>query len=152
MKIISHRGNLTGPEEQYENHPDRIDYCISLGLDVEVDVWDLNGQWFLGHDYPQRKINFEFLEERKDNLWIHCKNAKVMEYFFNRKFQGNYFWHETDKYTITSKGYIWTYPTEHYTETYQNQIILDFNNISKEKFEQYQNTNIFALCLDYINI
>ena len=27
----------------------------------------------------------------------------------------NYFWHQNDKFTLTSKGYIWTFPGNKYS-------------------------------------
>ena len=53
MKLISHRGNINGRIENYENNPDYIDDTIRLGYDVEVDVWMIEGVLFLGHDEPQ---------------------------------------------------------------------------------------------------
>jgi hypothetical protein len=38
MKIISHRGNLTNPDPDLENRPDRIEEVISKGFDCEIDV------------------------------------------------------------------------------------------------------------------
>ena len=38
-KIISHRGNLIGPNLLLENNPDYILSAVSMGFDVEVDVW-----------------------------------------------------------------------------------------------------------------
>lgn len=147
MKIISHRGNLTGPEKQYENNPDRIDYCISLGLDVEVDVWDLNGQWFLGHDYPHHKIDIEFLKERKNNLWIHCKNVESLNLCFSTDL--NYFWHENDTYTLTSKKYIWTYPGKELTNN--SVSVMPEWDISIEKLSDYK-PNCYGVCSDYISL
>ena len=37
MRIIAHRGNVTGPCKD-ENCPEHIDKAISLGYDVEVTV------------------------------------------------------------------------------------------------------------------
>ena len=34
----------------------------------------------------------------------------------------NYFWHENDRFTITSKGYLWTYPGNKYSE---NSVIVN---------------------------
>ena len=39
MKIISHRGNLNGPNKNLENRLDTIEKAIQLGFDVEVDIW-----------------------------------------------------------------------------------------------------------------
>ena len=52
MKIIAHRGNLSGPT-QTENHPDQIKKALDLGFDVEIDVWYKENKVFLGHDFPQ---------------------------------------------------------------------------------------------------
>ena len=48
MIIISHRGNINGPEPQKENLPDYIDFALENGLDVEVDLW-WNKGIYLGH-------------------------------------------------------------------------------------------------------
>jgi len=149
MRIISHRGNLRGREEDQENTPGRIDHCISIGLDVEVDVWKIDDEWFLGHDYPKTKISIDFLEERKYNLWVHCKNISALGGLFLENFNGNYFWHEEDKYTMTSKGFLWTYPAKDYAETFPNQIILDFSEMPIDTINSYKEKNIYGLCVDY---
>jgi len=109
MILISHRGNTTGPNPDRENHPDYIDNAISLGFNVEVDVWIINNTINLGHDSPQYKITHQWLNNRYNNLWIHCKNIKAIEWFNSIK-EFNYFWHEEDTLTLTSQGYIWAYP------------------------------------------
>lgn len=109
MILISHRGNTTGPNPKQENHPDYIDNAISLGFDVEVDIWVINNTINLGHDNPQYKVTHQWLNDRCDNLWIHCKNIKAIEWFNSIK-GFNYFWHEEDTLTLTSQGHIWTYP------------------------------------------
>ena len=38
MKLIAHRGNTHGPEEDKENSPDYIDKCLSEGYDAEIDA------------------------------------------------------------------------------------------------------------------
>ena len=39
MKLISHRGNLSGPIPESENNPSYITNAINKGFDVEVDFW-----------------------------------------------------------------------------------------------------------------
>jgi hypothetical protein len=110
MILISHRGNINGRLESYENEPNYIDSAISKGYDVEVDIWVIEGTFYLGHDKPQYGITLDWLNERKDRLWIHCKNVEAVE-FFNLLFETyNYFWHQEDTVTLTSKGFIWAYP------------------------------------------
>jgi hypothetical protein len=109
MVLISHRGNINGKMPQNENHPDYIDEAIHAGYNVEVDVWMVDNELFLGHDEPQYKIIWNWLSIRYEHLWIHCKNVEAME-FFNENGGFNYFWHEEDTLTLTSMNVIWAYP------------------------------------------
>lgn len=109
MILISHRGNTDGKKPSAENRPDYIDEAISSGFDVEIDVWLIDGVIFLGHDEPQYGITQQWLNERVDKLWIHCKNVEALEWF-NIIGGFNYFWHEEDTVTLTSKSFIWAYP------------------------------------------
>ena len=109
MKYISHRGNVDGKLPSMENHPSYIDKAIALGYDVEIDVWMVEGVLLLGHDEPQYGVTQSWLNDRVDKLWIHCKNIEAMEWF-NAIGGFNFFWHETDTVTLTSKRYIWAYP------------------------------------------
>ena len=113
MIYISHRGNINGKIEEAENNPDYIQDTIRLGYDVEIDVWYIDGEWWLGHDGPQYKTDLEWIEERSQNLWVHCKNIEAVEYFYENENdckEINWFWHEEDTLTLTSYGYIWAYP------------------------------------------
>ena len=109
MILISHRGNLSGKILEAENKPEYIDEALNLGYEVEVDIWFYNSLLWLGHDEPQYKIDRDWLDSRGDKLWIHCKNVGALEWFKSNPVF-NYFWHETDTVTITSKGFLWAYP------------------------------------------
>jgi len=105
MLIVSHRGNINGRIETAENHPDYILKALSLNFDVEVDVWNVDGDFYLGHDSPSYKINIDFLNNKK--IWCHSKNFDA---FINlRKNNIHTFWHENDKMTLTTKNIIWCY-------------------------------------------
>lgn len=108
MKIIAHRGNLDGPDSKKENHPDYIKNAIDLGFDVEIDIWLHNNDLYLGHCEPQYKIDISWLKTYKHLLWIHLKNIDAYNFFCLSSF--NYFWHENDKFTLTSKNIPWCYP------------------------------------------
>lgn len=113
MIYISHRGNTNGRIESVENKPEYVNDTILLGYDVEIDVWFVDGEWWLGHDTPQYKISVQWLEERQDKLWIHCKNVDAMVELEsgNKHYDGfNFFWHETDTLTLTSLSFMWVYP------------------------------------------
>jgi len=104
MKLISHRGNLNGSKPDSENNPEYINQAIKEGFDTEIDIWYINNEWFLGHDKPQYKIDYNFL--LNGNLWCHAKNKEALfELRKNKKI--NCFWHDKDVYTLTSHGYIW---------------------------------------------
>ena len=105
-KLISHRGNLTGPDKQNENNPNYVLSALSLGYEVEVDVWTDKEKIYLGHDKPEYPINLDFLKNKK--LWCHAKNLNALEYLIDNDVCC--FWHQKDDYTITSRGYIWVYP------------------------------------------
>ena len=61
MILISHRGNLNGKTDD-ENKPKYIEQALNQGFDVEIDVWYIDNQFWLGHDKPQYKISEGFLE------------------------------------------------------------------------------------------
>lgn len=109
MILISHRGNTNGKQPSAENRPDYIDEAIGFGFDVEIDIRCIGDDLYLGHDTPDYLIPFSWLEERKDKLWIHCKDVESVQ-FFTMKDDFNYFWHEKDTLTLTSKSFIWAYP------------------------------------------
>jgi hypothetical protein len=109
MVLISHRGNIDGKIIEKENHPDYINQAISEGYNVEIDLWMNDGVLYLGHDSIQYEINYEWLKDRKNKLWIHCKNIEALEWC-DEKIEFHYFWHEEDTVTLTSQGTIWAYP------------------------------------------
>ena len=109
MRIISHRGNLDGPNSN-ENTAHSIDLAILKDFDVEIDVWEVDGLLFIGHDEPILKIDYRWLRDRACYLWVHCKNLGAIEIMNMFNYNIPYFWHQNDDFTLTSNGYIWTYP------------------------------------------
>ena len=115
MVLISHRGNIDGKNTEFENQPSYIDDAIKLGYNVEIDVWYIDNKLYLGHDSADYQIDIDWLKSRLSKVWIHCKHLPAIEYFHNNtdvmvRGYGNYFFHNTDDTTITSKGYLWVYP------------------------------------------
>lgn len=110
MILISHRGNVSGKNPSLENNPTYIDSAISSNYDVEIDVWVIDDEIFLGHDFPQFKIEIIWLINRINKLWIHCKNINSIVFFKKSQHNFNFFWHENDTLTITSLNYLWVYP------------------------------------------
>lgn len=106
MLRISHRGNLTGPNKEQENQPEYVLKALRAGFDVEIDVWLVGDDLFLGHDHPDHKIDLRFLYH--GNFWCHAKNVDVLAFLAQNGF--HCFWHQEDDVTLTSRGYLWTYP------------------------------------------
>ena len=114
MILIAHRGNINGKVEKFENKPSYIDYAIEQGYDVEIDVRYHQHEFWLGHDEPNYEVSLDWLIEREDFLWIHCKDLITIDMLRELQIYNqvdlNYFFHNTDDCTITSKGDLWVYP------------------------------------------
>ena len=139
MLLISHRGNIEGPNSQLENHPTRIDSAINLGYDCEIDVRIVDNKIYLGHDNPQHLINILWLHNRKNNLWIHCKDLVTFSKFNTHYSKFNYFFHESDLGVLTSHHYIWS------TNNVNNGIL-----VMPELFDVEVNEHTLGVCSDYI--
>lgn len=139
MLIISHRGNVSGTDEELENNPEHIKTLLQDKIEVEIDVWFVDKLLFLGHDNPQYIINEEFLQQ--DGLWCHAKNLDALHYMLKHNIK-NCFWHQEDDFGLTSSGYIWTFPNKQVTN---KSIIVDFSQNWKDK-----NYNCYGVCVDYL--
>jgi hypothetical protein len=104
MIFIAHRGNITGKNLR-ENTPDYIEEALHNNYDVEIDVWKIDSDFFLGHDNPNTKIDASFLS--KKGLWIHAKNIEALHALHDKT---NCFFHNTDEAVLTSHNLIWVYP------------------------------------------
>ena len=107
MILISHRGNTSGSNVFDENKPLYIQKALDDGYHVEIDVWNINNSWFLGHDNPDYETSIEFLSTPK--LLVHAKNLEALKKLISYK-QIHSFWHQEDNYTISTKGIIISYP------------------------------------------
>ena len=105
MILISHRGNINGPNLQRENEPLYIMEALEKGFDVEIDVWWKEDGFWLGHDYPQYKIKREFLQKKK--LWCHAKNIDAFYQMVDDE-KIHCFSHDKDEVALTTKGYFWS--------------------------------------------
>src|SRR4051812_2165215 len=104
MLIISHRGNLHGPNPDTENDPICIQKLLDRGITVEVDV-RFRGGWWLGHDRPERPVEKDLLMHQ--NVWCHAKDPVALCELL--RLGAHCFWHDQDDHTLTSKGFIWTH-------------------------------------------
>lgn len=146
MYLIAHRGNVNGPIHENENNPEYILNAINQGYDVEVDLRIQNGEYFLGHDYNQYKINDSFITLHAHMLWVHCKDKDALNRCMNME-NVNYFWHQEDDYTLTSKNIIWAYPgimPVGYTIMVMPE--LHWNDV-----EEVRSFNPYGICSDYVS-
>jgi hypothetical protein len=111
MILISHRGNLNGPEPDKENKIFYILEALWAGYDVEVDVRGKDGKLYLGHDECQESIDYFFLANKR--LWVHAKNPEAVELLLEWKNSINWFWHQEDDFVFTTRGDMWVYPGRH---------------------------------------
>lgn len=148
MKLIAHRGNTDGPNPLKENHPEYIESAINDGFDVEIDIRYLpeDQNFYLGHDNPQYIIGWYWLSKYSDKLWIHCKNLPALYEFSKNTSSFNYFWHQTDQYTLTSKNHIWTYPGQPYTS---NSIIV-MPELSYKNIKDLKAYYCHGVCSDFV--
>ena len=150
--LISHRGNIIGPNPIRENTPSYIDTAICAGYDVEIDVKYINNKFYLGHDTPDYEITENWLEKRKNKLWIHCKNLEAanrlseLDDLNNDKNIFQYFCHSIDTFVLTSTKHIWVHDL---SMNLNNKTIIPL--LSLEDINKYNNKLVYAICTDYIS-
>ena len=94
-------------------------------------------KFFLGHDFNQYEINKEFLLNKK--IWCHAKTNDAL--YALEKIKAHFFWHQEDDYTITSKGFFWTYPGK--------KLLANSICVLPEK-SNYKTIDCQGICSDYI--
>lgn len=104
MIRISHRGNTKG-KSTHENQGDYLQGAIAGGFDVECDIRFIDGQYYLGHDYPIEKTNTLFLGQ--EQVWCHAKDGTTLRQALKDNIHVFYDSNPNMNYTLTSKGYIW---------------------------------------------
>ena len=147
MKLIAHRGNTSGPKKNLENTTSYIEGAISDGFDVEIDLWFDRG-WHLGHDAPGEEIPESWLLRNSSSLWVHAKNLAAMEKIALHGSVFNYFWHEKDERTLTSKGQFWTYPGKSLGK-FSIAVMPEWD--VEIDIDSLLATNIFGVCSDFVS-
>lgn len=138
MLLISHRGNINGENKEKENSPDYV-LTASKKYDVEIDVWLIEDQLYLGHDEPTYKINIDFL--MNDKFWCHAKNLAALEIMLKNDI--HCFWHQTDDVVLTSKKFIWTFPGKELGK--QNAIA-----VVPERVKNWNVSVAYGVCSDFV--
>lgn len=144
MIKISHRGNIFGPQKEKENSPEYLWNAIESGYNVEADIWYIGKNFYFGHDAPEYKVDPILLFTMSFHTWFHCKNFDALDVMSNEFNFNKFFWHQQDDYTITSNGYIWTYPNKIVSKK-SIIVVTDQSELSK-----YIDLDIYGVCSDYV--
>jgi hypothetical protein len=100
MRLYSHRGNLSG-KSRFENEPLFLEDAIAAGFFVEVDLWKMDGKYFLGHDGPEHPVELGRFD--REEVIFHLKNAHVPPLT-----KADAFAIDNDRYVLTLRGRLWT--------------------------------------------
>ena len=82
-------------------------------------------------------VNKEFIKTK--GLWFHAKNVEAFHELL--KLNVTCFWHQNDDVTLTSNGFIWTYPGKQLTVK-SICVLPELNKVKK--------FNCAGICSDYI--
>lgn len=137
---IAHRGNVNGPDLYNENKPSYILKAINNRFNVEIDVYYINGRYFLGHTKPTYEIEEGFLF--KKGLWIHAKNIEVLYRLYDKV--EHIFFHEADDVVLTSDNYLWTFVGKQLFDR-SIAVMPENTNYSNESLK-----NCSGICSDHI--
>ena len=139
---IAHRGNIHGPNPERENNPTYIKEALATGYNSEIDVWYIDNKFYLGHDEPIHQVDVEFL--KTPGLWCHAKSREALERMVENDV--HCFWHQTDDFTLTSKGYIWTHPEK----PVGKRSVIVCHSAEKTRAAMFQ--DLAGICSDYVGL
>ena len=99
---------------------------------------------WLGHDEPQYKIEHKWLQKRRKNLWIHCKNLQAAKECW--EYQA--FCHSLDPYVYTSNGKIWLHDL---SMEIDSDVIIPLIDDSALEIDWRKDPYVdpYAICTDY---
>jgi hypothetical protein len=144
MRLISHRGNINGRKPNLENTLEYIDTAIESGYAVEIDAWEQGTKLYLGHDKGEIEVSLDWLLDRNNYLYIHCKNFQALSYLIDHDL--DIFYHEKEDYTIMSNGLIWA----HNIDMVDELCIIPL--LDKKDIENWKERLVYGVCSDYIEL
>lgn len=149
--IISHRGNLIGPNTASfgENHPKSIKDVLDKGFGCEIDVrWIEDKQdFYLGHDKPEYLIDEELFEIMLNsyNVFFHCKDIITAYTMFHMDYHyPYYFFHQNDDIALIANScLLWSYPRKEVVLTNKSIAVLP------ELVKEWDLEKCFGVCTDF---
>jgi hypothetical protein len=140
MRLIAHRGNTEGPSVN-ENDPEHIAKALDAGFDVEIDIWNIGYDWYLGHDEPTYKIPLKAFSKNK--VFYHAKNHEALVNLWKME-EYHVFAQDNDAYSRTSKGLWWVNVGELIVDPEWSVQVLP------ERFGWNINKQAHGICSDYV--
>lgn len=107
MIFISNRGNINGINQTRENNPEYVQEAMDRGFFVMVDVWLVqNKQLTLGNVKPKYVTDLNFLQNPQ--IIARACSPATLTYLLDNNV--HCFYCDRSNYTLTSNGYVWTWP------------------------------------------
>jgi hypothetical protein len=161
MNIISHRGNLTGPNHRSENTESYLIQALNKSFDIEFDVWYTENKFWLGHDFPVNVFSLDTLVywsskyfDRK--FYVHCKNILALENIVKlEKVNIIPFFHDSDQCILLKTGKIWVHPKAVHNVFDKTNSIAVVSSCKKLNCDVELNldfSDFYGVCTDYPSV
>ena len=141
MKFIAHRGNINGVNSTNHNVA-KIWDAIEDGFYVELDLWCIKNNYYLGHDKPE--IQIQLTDFDHPQVFFHLKNLFLPKLKFADAFAIN-----NDDYVFTLRDKLWC----NYKVGYSNDSIICAPELvgSTDNLDAFikDNMGAFGVCTDY---
>lgn len=163
--IIAHRANLNGPDPKTENTVEAIKACQMYGIDVELDVWYINGRYYLGHDAPNVEfdlLNFEWQQKRiwqgsdepRIKAFFHAKTIETLHELLSLQidmYDHDCFIHDKDEATLTLNRNIWTYPGKRLYNRRSIAVMPEYQPYEYRNYvtKRFLDNTIYGVCTDF---
>ncbi len=151
MLIISHRGNLNGPEGSGDCDRDRVLLALRLGFDVEIDVRCHQRECWVGHDEPLYRLS-ELVVPISARIWFHAKDLESFRQVVSHGRMA--FAHAVDAFVpVVNTDAIWVHPNQNENVLFQETkvddlVLLDvagYPRLDQGKLQRFP----FAVCTDW---
>lgn len=158
MRIISHRGNLSGKILSKENTEEYLLAALNEGFDIEFDIWYMAGKFWLGHDQPDRSYSIDHLIQwsnryANQKFYVHCKNLWSMEKLSKfRKQNVIPFFHDVDQCILLTDNTIWVHPNSIHSTSERKNCIAVYSTCKSIEYDielDLDYKNFYGICTDY---
>jgi hypothetical protein len=157
VRIISHRGNLTGPDSDKENTESYLIEALNMGFDIEFDIWYISKFW-LGHDSPLKSFSTDTLLHwstmyMNQNFYVHCKNMWALEEMIKISKRNIIpFFHDVDQCILLKDNTIWVHPSAVHSSLTRENCIAVYSTCKTVKYDINYDIDFerfHGICTDY---